>query len=61
MKFKITWPNGDTTTEVSETTSVDTYAMERWGCDSAESVNTQYGIVLEEAPAEDPPAEDPPV
>ena len=37
-KFKITWPNGTETTEVSESETLAAYAMERWGCNTMEEL-----------------------
>ncbi len=44
MEFLVTWPNGQTEVDCSETTTADAYAMERWGCNTAAQVQTQYGV-----------------
>ena len=46
MKFNVTWPDGSTTEETSETTSPDAYAMERWGASSADAAMQAYGVAI---------------
>ena len=60
MEFHVTWPNGQTETDNSETTSADAYAMERWGCTSAEQVWAQYGVRINTTPDQPAPAQEPP-
>lgn len=47
-KFAITWGTGlRTTVEASSVETVDAYAMERWGHNSAEEVRQQFGVTIE--------------
>ncbi len=56
MEFLVTWPNGQTEVDCSETTTADAYAMERWGCNTAAQVQTQYGVGIAQV---DMPAQTP--
>lgn len=51
-KFKITWPNGSTEEDVStDSATPDAYAMQRWGCDTADDVYTRYDVLIQLAEA----------
>lgn len=43
-EFNIIWPSGLSTVECSECTTLDAYAMERWGVNSMEEVTAQYDV-----------------
>lgn len=46
-KFAITWGSGlKTEVEASGVATVDAYAMERWGQNSAEEVRQQFGVTI---------------
>ena len=57
MEFLVTWPTGQQERDCSETATPDAYAMERWGCESAEHVLTQYGVKIDMVEAQEPAPE----
>lgn len=54
-KFQVKRPDGSESIETSETTSVDAYAMERWGANSAAELEDSVGVVLSLASEESTP------
>ena len=58
MKFDVTWPDGRTETLIPEAETVDAFAMQTWGRDTAAAVLADHGVRIAlhvEAP---PPATD---